>query len=344
MGATIKDVANEAGLSVATVSRVLNNSANVSEEAAGRVRSAVEKLGYSPNFIGRYLRKRETNIILVIMPSSEHSFYMKIVSGIQKYAQPRGYDIICASSNSTSEVEIRQMNMLFNRTADGVIMLGTQYDASTLNSLIKEYDIALCCESVEGADVLTVVVDDEQASYDAVTELVKLGHRRIGFICANDSAVSSLKRTKGYCRAVSDFSLSSDEELIYRGTFEYEHGALAMERFMKMENPPTAVFCVSDLLAISAIHKAHDMGLTVGRDISVMGFDNISMCSMMIPTVSTVEQPCEALGELVVRKLIANITSAPSLKDNGCYTVPHNVILRESTGRILPDKENSNEQ
>ncbi len=334
MSATIKDVANEAGLSVATVSRVLNNSANVSEDATARVNRAVEKLGYSPNFLGRNLRKRETNVILVIMPASEHSFYMKIVSGIQTFAQTRGYDIIYASSNSTSEIEIRQMNMLFNRTVDGAILLGTQYDAETLNSLVHDYNIALCCEGVEGADVLTVVVDDEAAACDAVKELVRLGHRKIGFCGANETAVSNKRRREGYKRALAECGIPLNPDYICDGSFEYEHGGMSVEYFMSLDDKPTAIFCVSDLLAISAIHKAHDLGIKVGSDLSIMGFDNISMCEMMIPSVSTVEQPCEKLGEMVVRKLIANITSPVGSKDNRVYTVPHRVILRESTGII----------
>ncbi|MCD8095235.1 MAG: LacI family DNA-binding transcriptional regulator [Ruminococcus sp.] len=339
MSATIKDVASEAGLSVATVSRVLNNSANISEDASARVNAAIEKLGYSPNFLGRNLRKRETNVILVIMPASEHSLYMKIVSGIQRYAETRGYDIIYASSNSTSETEIRQMNMLFNRTVDGAIMLGTQYDADTLNNLVRNYNIALCCEGVDGAEVLTVVVDDEAAAYDAVKELIKLGHRKIAFLGANETAESNNKRREGYYRALKECSLDINPDYVYCGTFEYENGALAMEKFASFENPPTAVFCVSDLLAISAINKAHELGLAIGKDISIMGFDNISMCEMMIPKVSTVEQPCEKLGEMVVRKLIANITAPVGSKDNRSYTVPHKVILRESTGPVAGYKK-----
>lgn len=334
MSATIKDVANEAGLSVATVSRVLNNSAKVSEAAVKRVNEAVEKLGYSPNFLGRNLRKRETNVILVIMPTSEHSFYMKIVSGIQKYAQTMGYDVICASSNSTSEIEIRQMSMLFNRTVDGVILLGTQYDAHTLNTLVKNYDIALCCEGVSGAEVLTVVVDDEQGGYDAVKSLVRLGHRKIAFIGANESAVSSKRRRDGYIRALNESGIEIDERYIYNGSFEYENGAAALKQLMSLPDPPTAFFCVSDLLAISAIHGAAELGLKAGEDISIIGFDNISMCEMMIPRVSTVEQPCEQLGEMVVKKLIANITAPAGSKDNRRYTVPHRVVLRESTGSV----------
>jgi LacI family transcriptional regulator/LacI family repressor for deo operon, udp, cdd, tsx, nupC, and nupG len=334
MSATIKDVANEAGLSVATVSRVLNNSAKVSEAAVKRVNEAVEKLGYSPNFLGRNLRKRETNVILVIMPTSEHSFYMKIVSGIQKYAQTMGYDVICASSNSTSEIEIRQMSMLFNRTVDGVILLGTQYDAHTLNTLVKNYDIALCCEGVSGAEVLTVVVDDEQGGYDAVKSLVRLGHRKIAFIGANESAVSSKRRRDGYIRALNESGIEIDERYIYNGSFEYENGAAALKQLMSLPDPPTAFFCVSDLLAISAIHGAAELGHKAGEDISIIGFDNISMCEMMIPRVSTVEQPCEQLGEMVVKKLIANITAPAGSKDNRRYTVPHRVVLRESTGSV----------
>ena len=118
MSVTIKDVAREAGVSLATVSRVLNGNSSVSESSAKLVRETVERLGYSPNFLGRNLRKRSTNVILVIMPNAEHSLYMKICVGMQNYAQKVGYDIITASSNATTAVETRHMNMLFNRTVD----------------------------------------------------------------------------------------------------------------------------------------------------------------------------------------------------------------------------------
>jgi LacI family transcriptional regulator/LacI family repressor for deo operon, udp, cdd, tsx, nupC, and nupG len=330
MSVTIKDVAKEAELSVATVSRVLNHSANVSEEAVGKVNSAIAKLGYSPNFLGRNLRKRETNVILVIMPSSEHTFYMKIVAGIQKYAQQQGYDIICASSNSTSEIEVRQMNMLFNRTVDGVILLGTSYRAETLNELSQHYDMALCCEGVEGANLLTVVVDDERAACDAVKALIGLGHTKIGFIGANDTAVSSRRRRKGYLRAIAEAGLEIRSDYMNLGTFEYEHGAAGLEALMNLADPPTAIFCVSDLLAISAIHKAHEMGITVGSELSIMGFDNITMCEMMLPTVSTVEQPCSVLGETVVKKLISNFGKPAAEKEKGIVIVPHRIIMRDS--------------
>ena len=331
MSVTIKDVAREAGVSVATVSRVLNGSCNVSEESSQKVCEAVEKLKYSPNFLGRNLRKRETNVILVIMPTSEHSLYSKIIMGMQKQAEKLGYDIISAVTGSASTVEARQMTMLFNRTVDGVVLLGTLYDAEALNKLAQNYDIALCCEGVEGANVLTVAVDDEQAAFDAVTALIRKGHRRIGFVGIDSkTAISAIARENGYRRALKEHGITDVPELYYRENYEYDCGGRAMEYFASLKERPSAVFAISDLLAISAINKARDLGLTAGKDIAIMGFDNITMCDMMYPTVSTVEQPCEKMGELVISKLISNIRA--DIKDNRYYTVRHNVIMRESTG------------
>ena len=330
MSVTIKDVAKEAGVSVATVSRVLNGSPNVSEASAKLVNETIERLGYSPNFLGRNLRKRATNVILVIMPNAEHSLYMKICVGMQNYAQKIGYDIITASSNATTSVENRHMNMLYSRTVDGVVLMGTSYDAATLNSLAKNYDIALCCEGVTGANVLTVTVDDEQAGYDAGAALLKKGHKRFGFICAESTALSASQRENGFRRALAEHGIKLTDEYVYKNTYDQENGAIAMERFLKLPEPPTAVFAVSDVLAMCAIRKAVEMGVKVGKDVSVMGFDNISMCEMTNPSLSTVEQPCYQMGELVCRKLIENFTAEN--KDSTYYTVAHRIILRESTG------------
>ncbi|MBR4622556.1 MAG: LacI family DNA-binding transcriptional regulator [Ruminococcus sp.] len=330
MSVTIKDVAREAGVSVATVSRVLNGSSNVSESSAKLVNDTIERLGYSPNFLGRNLRKRETNVILVLMPTSDHSLYMKIVAGMQTFAQKLGYDIISASTNAATDNEARQLSMLFNRTVDGAVFLGTSFDADTLNRLSANYNIALCCEGVTGADVLTVTVDDEQAGYDSAKAMIDKGHSRIAFIGANSTALSAIRRENGFRRALSEAGIDLPEEYIYKSTYDSENGAAAMERFLSLENRPTAVCAVSDTLAMCAIRRAEELGFKVGKDISVMGFDNISFCDIMIPSLSTVEQPCAKLGELVVKKLIENFTA--SNKDTKYYTVPHRLVLRESTG------------
>ncbi len=331
MSVTIKDVAREAGVSVATVSRVLNGSANVSESAAQLVNETIERLHYSPNFLGRNLRKCETNTILVIQPSTEHSLYSEIIRGMQQKAFELGYDIISSTSNSTSDIEIRQMNMLFNRTADGAVLMGTQYSAKMLNEIAEKYNIALCCESVIGADVLTVTVDDEQGGYDAATELIKKGHRKIAIISTLPYAQSSVKREQGFLQALADHKISVEQNYVYHGSYDYRNGEIAIGRFLKLAEPPTAVFCVSDLIAAGAIKHACALGLTVGKDISIMGFDNITMCGMYVPTISTVAQPCLQMGSFLIEKLIHNINSGGK-KDNQTYRLPHSIILRQSTG------------
>ena len=226
MNATIKDVAKAAGVSVATVSRVLNNSATVSAAATEQVNNAIKELGYSPNFLGRNLRRCETNIILAIIPSTEQTFYSEIIRGMQNAASEQGYDILLSTSNSNYALEMRLLNMLFNRTADAAILLGTQLDSKTLMELSEKYPIALCCERAEGADVLTVSVDDEGGAYSAVDYMIKCGHKKIGMISTNGAAASSLDRENGYKRALLETGYHSE-----RNIFTKEHMISATEHW-----------------------------------------------------------------------------------------------------------------
>lgn len=331
MSVTIKDVAKAAGVSVATVSRVLNGSPNVSEAATDIVNKTIQDLNYSPNFLGRNLRKCETHVILAITPSSDQSLYSQIIYGMQLAASICGYDIITMISSASSEIESRQMNMLFNRTVDGAVLLGTQYDANTLNAIAEKYCIALCCEAVDGADVLTVVVDDEQAAYDATKALISKAHRKIAFIGTKQGdAKSSIERESGYLRALREHNIPIRDDYIYRDTYDYQNGAYAVEKFLNLEDPPTAIFAISDLIAAGAIKKLVSLGINVGSDFPVIGFDNIQMSEMFCPSISTAAQPCAKMGQIVVEKLIDNMNS--SIKDNKLYYIPHEIILRESTG------------
>lgn len=328
MSATIKDVARVAGVSVATVSRVLNHSATVSVSATEQVNMAIKELGYSPNFLGRNLRRCETNVILAIIPSTEQTFYSGIIRGMQNAASERGYDILLGASNGTYDLEMRLLNMLFNRTADAAILLGTQLDAETLMDLNDKYYIALCCERSEGADVLTVTVDDEGGAYAAIDYLIKCGHTKIGMLSTVVSAASSFDRENGYKRALQDNGIEFRKEYIYKGGYEFHHGASGFEYLMKLPEPPTAIFCVSDILAASVVKKALSEGYKVGEDISVCGFDNIIMSDMYTPGITTVEQPCYEIGRAVVEELISNISS--ETKSNKKIALPYKLIERET--------------
>ncbi|MCM1523948.1 MAG: LacI family DNA-binding transcriptional regulator [Ruminococcus sp.] len=329
MSVTIKDVAKAAGVSVATVSRVLNNSSAVSPDTSASVSRVIEEMGYKPNFLGRNLRKCETNIILAIIPSTEHTVYSNIIKGMQDEAYP-DYDIFISTSNSDRETELRQLNMLFNRTADAAVLLGTQLDAQTLNELGRHYNIALCSERAAGARVLTVTVDDEKAAYEAVSYFLKKGRRRIGLVTTSgvSSALSSADRERGYIRALSDYGIEKDERYIFRCDYDYTEGFRAAKALMSLPEPPEAVFCISDHLAAGVIIQASRDGFEIGSELEVCGFDNIILSEMFIPGITTVAQPGYEMGRTVIAKLISNMRSP--VKNSDHIILGHELIIRQS--------------
>jgi LacI family transcriptional regulator/LacI family repressor for deo operon, udp, cdd, tsx, nupC, and nupG len=210
MSATIKDVAKEAGVSVATVSRVLNKSANVSEETEKQVNEVIKKLNYKPNFLGRNLRKCETNIILAIVPSNGHTYYNDVIKGMQSKASELGYDIVVST-------ERRLLNMLTNRIVDAAVLMGTKLEPELLDELNEHYCISLCCERIPDCNLLTVSVDDAKAAYDAVSCLISKGHRNIAMISADETAYSSSDREKGYMTALKEHDLEMKDGYLFQG-------------------------------------------------------------------------------------------------------------------------------
>ncbi len=327
---TIKDVAKAANVSVATVSRVLNNKNNVSEEAVQAVNRAVEELGYSPNFLGRDLRKSETKRILALIASTEQSFYNDVLRGMQDAAYGQGYDILIATTRNSPEHEMHLLGMLFSRAVDGAVLLAPRLDGKTIGELAKRYKLAICLERLDISDVLCVTIDNERAGYDATKYLIGKGRRRIGLITTEVRSQSSVDREHGYARALKDSGIPLDPALIYYGDYEAETGAKGCEHLMNIPNRPDAIFSISDTLSIGAMTYAVQHGITVGKDVLFFGFDNIAYSHMFIPRLSTVEQPCYLQGKTVLEKLISNIKSEE--QDRSTYMLPHSLILRESTG------------
>ncbi len=330
MNITIKDVAKAANVSVATVSRVLNNKNNVSEEAVQAVNRAVEELGYSPNFLGRDLRKSETKRILAIIGSTEQSFYNDVLRGMQDAAYVDGYDILIATTRNNPEHEMHLLGMLFSRAVDGVVMLAPKLDSKTISDLSKRYRIAICLERLDINDILCVTIDNERAGFDATSYLIGKGRRRIGLITTEVRSQSSVDRENGYMRALKAANIPFDPDLVYYGDYDAETGTRGCEALMSLPNKPDAIFSISDTISIGAMTYAVQHGITVGKDLLFFGFDNIAYSHMFIPRLSTVEQPCYLQGKTVVEKLIANMkTDEP---DKSTYMLPHSLILRESTG------------
>lgn len=330
MSITIKDVAKAANVSVATVSRVLNKKSNVSQEAIDAVNEVVERLGYSPNYLGRDLRKSETRRILAIIASTEQSFYSDVLSGMEQAAYSQGYDVLIATTHDSTDHEMHLLNLLFSHSVDGAVLLGPKLDAQTISRLGENHNIALCLERLDDCNVLTVTIDNVKAGRDAVNYLIGKGHKRIGLITTETRSQSSIDREIGYKQALEENSIPYDDDLVFFGTYDSESGTTACKYFMELPEPPTAIFAVSDMIAIGAMNYAISQDIKIGKDLSFFGFDNISYSHIFVPHLSTVEQPCFLQGKLVVEKLIENMKSENP--DKTTYMLPHSLVLRESTG------------
>ncbi|MCM1334730.1 MAG: LacI family DNA-binding transcriptional regulator [Bacteroides sp.] len=330
MSVTIKDVAKAANVSVATVSRVLNKKTNVSDEAVEAVNRAIERLEYSPNFLGRDLRKSETRRILAIIASTEQSFYSEVLRGMEEAAGARGYDVLIATTRDDPKHEMHLLEMLFSRSVDGAVLLGPKLDARTISALSENHNIAICLERLENCNVLTVTINNVSAGRDAVNYLIRKGRRRIGLITTKQRSQSSVDRERGYREALAENEIEYDESLVYYGDYSPESGTHGCEALMSLQDPPDAIFAISDMIAIGAMNYAAAHRIGIGKDILFFGFDNIQYSRIFIPHLSTVQQPCFLQGKLVVEKLIDNMKS--ETPDRSLYMLPHSLILRETTG------------
>ena len=330
MSVTIKDVARAANVSVATVSRVLNKKSNVSEEAIEAVNKAVASLGYSPNFLGRDLRKSETRRILAIIASTEESFYSEVLRGMEETASAKGYDVLIATTRNDPKHELHLLGMLFSRSVDGAVLLGPKLDADTISNLAQNHNIAMCLERLDNCNVLTVTIDNVKAGRDAVNYLIGKGRKRIGLITTEQRSQSSVDREIGYRQALEENGIEYDESLVYFGTYDAESGTKGCEYLMNLPEPPDAIFSISDMIAIGAMNYALKNKIEIGKDLLFFGFDDIQYSHIFVPHLSTVQQPCFLQGKLVVEKLIENMKA--DKPDKSLYKLPHSLILRETTG------------
>ncbi|HHV97413.1 MAG TPA: LacI family transcriptional regulator [Clostridiaceae bacterium] len=328
---TIQDVARKAGVSVATVSRVINNSPSVSETTYRKVMQAIEELDYKPNLLGRNLRRTETRMILVLLPTISNPFYSKIVKGIERVARENGYNILLCNTDSRVETEREYLKLLKNRLSEGAIFMAPVIDRDELSELSRKYPIVQCCEYMEEAHVSYVTIDNFSAAYKAVQYLIGLGHKRIGMISCKNNYISTIQRKEGYKKALEDAGLVFSEDLIKVGNYGFKSGIRAAKQFLaKKDNVPTAVFAISDSMAIGAIRCFKENGMKVPGDISVIGFDDITYASMYDPMLTTVSQPQVELGCEAMELLLAQIRG--DIKEPKSIFLDYELIIRESTG------------
>ncbi|MFY0762076.1 LacI family DNA-binding transcriptional regulator [Metabacillus dongyingensis] len=326
--ANIQQVAKQAGVSVATVSRVLNGQNTVSSKTRIKVEEAIKKFNYEPSMLGRNLRNSESRILLILIPTISNPYYLEIIKGIENTAISQNYNILLCETDSNPERENIYFDLIRKKMADGIILMDPAVNVETLKKLAVNYAIIQCSEYEEGIGIPYVTIDNEEASYRAVKHLIKIGHKKIALMNSDEKFLYARQRKMGYQRALKEHCISlNNEYIIHTQHLGFEYGQQAMKKILNLQDRPTAVFAVSDLLAIGALKEINTNGLHVPNDIAVVGFDKIDFSNMTNPTLTTIAQPMYKLGTTAARMLIDKIKG----KEVESILLDHELVIRESS-------------
>ena len=334
MTVTIYDVAREAGVSMATVSRVVNNNPNVKPQTRKKVFEAIERLGYRPNAVARGLASKKTTTVGVVIPDISNAIFAEVARGIEDIANMYHYNIILCNADKRKEKEIRVINTLLEKQVDGLLFMGGVVTDEHMQAFqTATVPIVLCGTNEEGNTMAAVDIDHQQAAHDAVKLLIDKGHRRIGMISGNlQDPNNGFSRYNGYKNALEEAGVAFDESLVRIGNHRYESGIEAMKYFLELPERPTAIFSATDEMAIGAIHAAQDAGLAIPGDISVISVDNSRMASMVRPLLTTVAQPMYDIGAVSMR-LLTKLMNKENV-EKGKVTLMHEVIQRQSVAEV----------
>lgn len=342
MAITISDIAKEAGVSISTVSRVMNNTKAVSDELREKVYRVIEKNNYTPNIHAQSLTTKKTGIIGVIIPDISNSVFGAITKGINSICTGEGYTLMVCESGGEQEREINLLNTLEERQIDGVIFSGIDVDKKIVDVMKeKDYPIVLVQQeaNIEGNPFDTVICNNIQAIYDAVKFYHEMGHRRIAYLGGPHYDYSSGRlRLAGYKKAMRELGLDTPNSYMQQVEFSFEGGYEGMKKiYEESRELPTAVVAGGDVIAIGSIQFLNDIGLTIPEDISVIGFDDLEFCTYIKPALSTIRIPYFEEGEKSAEILLDRIKlgkESRKEKENVLWYSEHKVIRRGTVKKM----------
>ncbi|MCQ8869039.1 DNA-binding transcriptional regulator CytR [Vibrio splendidus] len=295
--ATMKDVAQLAGVSTATVSRALMNPEKVSVSTRKRVETAVLEAGYSPNTLARNLRRNESKTIITIVPDICDPYFAEIIRGIEDAAVENDYLVLLGDSGQQKKRESSFVNLVFTKQADGMLLLGTDHPFDVSKPEQKNLPpMVMACEFAPELELPTVHIDNLTSAFEAVNYLAQLGHKRIAQISGPTTATLCKFRQQGYQQALRRAGVSMNPAYSTVGDFTFEAGAQAVRQLLALPEQPTAIFCHNDAMAIGAIQETKKLGLRVPQDLSIVGFDDIQFAQYCDPPLTTISQPRYEIG------------------------------------------------
>lgn len=306
---TIQDVAKSAGVSVSTVSRVLNGKVDVASDTQGRILTVIDNLGYTTNLAARSMRSQKKNLVGLIMPDIAYPFAIEVMKGVNRAIAESDSDLLVYTTGDVRKSgrashEQKYVSLLNNSITDGVIIVAPVASEFSTDAPIVSIDPLM-----SNPNYPSVHATNYQGATDAMDYLLGLGHRRIGFIGGRVELESSIRRLKGYQDALEKAGISVDEELIVSGDYTTETGAECARELLSLNQPPTAIFASNDQTAMGVFQVAQERGMKIPEDLSVIGFDNISESQYL--GLTTVDQHISEMGFVATQMLIKLINDEP---------------------------------
>jgi LacI family repressor for deo operon, udp, cdd, tsx, nupC, and nupG len=328
---TIFDVARRAGVSTATVSRALAAPAQVTEGTRSKVFAAIQETGYTPNVTARNLRSKSTKMVLALLPGLGNSFWNVIINAVEEVLTKSGYGVIFGDTRNDPWRENHYDQIVRGGQVDGVLLFTGRLPREGFALIDRTIPITLVCNEVPGLEDLPLFeINNRDAARMMTEHLIVCGHRRIVHISGPATNPEALERIRGYSDALTAAGIAVDEDLIWPGNFNFVSGAKGAERFLAMDEKPTAIFAASDETAIGCIKGLKDGGYAVPHDVSVAGFDGIDYSAMYDPALTTVLQPRAELGRLAADNLVRRMDRDAPPEPPRRTRIPCTLLVRES--------------
>ncbi len=332
MQPTIADVARHAGVSTATVSRVINSQSVVAPATRERVQAAVRELGYQPNALAASLVRRRSHTLGVVLPDISNPFFPEVVRGLEDAAHASGYNVILCNSDLDTAKEIEYFEVLRQKRVDGLIYHSGTITADHLDAFRRlKLPVVLAATHDPRGELPCVLVDNRQAAAEAMEHLIGLGHGRIAVVTGSDP-VSGESRLQGYRDALTRHGLTLDDGLALQAQWTADEAYQVTRELLKRRPLPTAIAAASDLMALGVMGALRDGGIRVPEDVSVIGFDNIRLAGTIRPALTSMSQPMYDIGKEAALLLIRCLAEEEPDSFRGRRLVlPHRLVVREST-------------
>lgn len=331
MNVTIYDVAREANVSMATVSRVVNGNPNVKPATRKKVMEVIDRLGYRPNAVARGLASKKTTTVGVIIPDISSTFFAELARGIEDIATMYKYNIILSNSDQNIEKELHLLNTMLGKQVDGIVFMGGNITSEHVEEFEKSpVPIVLAGSIEETGKIPSVNINYEQAAFDVTKSFIEKGHKDAAIVVGPlREPINQEKKLAGYKRALEEAEVIFRDELVVEGDYTYDSGIEAFEKLLEADPRPTAIFAGSDEMALGIVHGAEDKGYNIPKDFEVISSDNTRLALMVRPQLTSVVQPLYDIGAVAMR-LLTKLMNKETV-DEQIVVLPHRIEERSST-------------